>query len=129
MFLRDAQISGFDLGQAGRALGASTRANRAALQTALTAGTTPGLSGEAKLQAVSGRLDLAPAALTASDGAVLVQGWADDGAMDLDFRLLPAGTSASRLGIRLAGPFGAVRATPDFGSAAAPPHRRRAKRG
>ncbi len=107
-----AQLDGFDLAQARRAAALPGRAGRAALQAALSQGSTAGLSGLGDIAVSQGRFTLAPAMLVGDVGTVVAQGTADlAGGVDLLFRL----SSPAPIGVREAGAWGAVHAVPELG--------------
>lgn len=120
--LRDGEIAGFSLAQAGLAATKSGAAGRAALQAALSGGSTDSLSGEIAGEAASGQLRLAPASLVSAAGSVGLQGGVDFGAgsLDLILSLMPTRTNRQGIGVRLTGPWASPHATPEFGTAAIP---------
>jgi len=115
--LHDGELRGLDLAQLAHAAALHPPRRRAAVLAALSQGTTPGLDGEVAARIDHGHAQLAPAAFTASSGAITLQGSADltAGTIDLSLRLAPA-TTPTIFGLHVAGPWAAAKATQDTAS-------------
>jgi hypothetical protein len=96
--------TGLDLAAIASAAPLHTRAARALLQTALTSGASPNLSGAIDATIDAGMVTLTPTRLTSPDGSIAIAGTANLPAGTVDLRVTPANTP-----VRLTGPFTAVR--------------------
>jgi hypothetical protein len=103
--LRDARLSGLDLGTLSAASAQHTRAGRAAVKAALAQGATAGLSGTIDASIARGELTVTKAALASPGGTISVAGQTDlaGGPVDLHLGIVPAGPNPPSYGLRLSG--------------------------
>jgi hypothetical protein len=130
LFLRNAQVAGLDLPLLDQLLLARAPPARAALQQALTTGTTKGLSGLADLTIDHGAVLLNGARLSSTEGSIALDGRVDLPARTLDVTLgIEAATpDAPRLALRLSGPFDEAKADTNLGRFDVPPRKHAKKR-
>jgi hypothetical protein len=108
--LNSLRATGLDLAALARAATLHTRAGRAQLQTALTAGNSPNLSGTIDATIDAGMLALTPTRLASPEGSIAISGTANLAASTVDLRVAATpGATPNSYPVRLSGPFNAVR--------------------
>jgi hypothetical protein len=123
--LHDVTLTGFDLTRLTSLLGPHARRSRAALQAALSQGSSADLSGAVSASVDHGIAQVAGASVTSPEGAVSATGSIDLGAetVDLTFGMMPLGAASPHLSVRLSGPWQDAKATPDAGAPRLPPRK------
>jgi uncharacterized protein involved in outer membrane biogenesis len=113
--LRDVALAGVDLPRLRQLLAAKAPRQRAGLLAAMSAGDTGPLAGTARASLRDGALRLSDAALAGAAGGVAVSGGVDMPARsaDVGVRVTPDVANAPALGLRLSGPWQAVKRTVD----------------
>jgi len=120
--LRDLSLSGFDLAQVKTLLTSRPRGYRAAVQAALSAGRTSGLSGTASAIFDHGRASLTDVNLVSPDGTITASGTVDmpTATVTAGFGIAASLPDAPHLSIKLAGIGRDAKATPDLEKLGAP---------
>ena len=110
--LHDARLTGLDLAAALRSSALPRAQGRQALLTALSHGATAAISGVASVDLRHQTLRLAPTALVSDDGTITAEGRADPAGLAMRLDLKPSIASVTQ-----AGPWGAIKTSPDLGTA------------